>query len=130
VGARHIQSGRFERGLAMIREALESNNAPPAWARTYQSTALYLLGRIDEASVIATQLETTRFPPAMTATLFVAYHRRDKAKAQERLALFRATHPEIAADFGRYLNRLNVSDLVLERSVATYNDAVAWTDAK
>ncbi len=128
IGARHIQAGRFERGLAMIKEAFELNTAPPVWARTYQAIALYMLNRVDESSIIAAQLETTRFPPAMVATLLVAYRQRNLVKAKERLALLRATHPAVAADFGSYLHRLNVSDLVLERSVSSYNDAVAWTD--
>jgi tetratricopeptide (TPR) repeat protein len=130
VAARHIQAGRFERGLQLLRDAFELNTAPPVWARTYQAMALYMLNRVDEASTIATQLEETRYPPAMVATLLVAYQRRDAAKAKERLSLFRGTHPAIAADFSAYLHRLNFNDLMFERVMASYTDAVAWTDSR
>jgi hypothetical protein len=119
VAARHIQAGRFE-----------LNSAPPTWAKTYLGIGLYMLNRIDEAATLALQLESTRFPSAMVATLFVAYQQRDAKKAKERLALLRSIHPGIAADLAGYLHRLNVSDLLLERAMESYRAAVAWTDAQ
>jgi Flp pilus assembly protein TadD len=130
VGARHIQSGRFDAGLDMLRRASRLNPAPPLWAQTYEAIALYMLGRIDEASIIAAQLDSARLPTSMIAALLVAYHKRDPVKAGERLARLRAAHPSIAADPLPYLNRLTMSDLLQERILASYAAAVAWTDAK
>jgi Tfp pilus assembly protein PilF len=128
IGARHIQSGRYDEGLAMLRAAFELNPAPPVWAQTYQAIAYYMTGRNEQASLIAAQLETTRFPPAMVATILVAVQDRKLAKAKERLELFRSVHPMIAADLESYLNRLNVDPRLLERALKSYSDARIWIE--
>jgi tetratricopeptide (TPR) repeat protein len=128
VGARHIQAGRYEQGLALLREAFELNPAPPFWASTYQAIGLYMLDRIGEASQIAAQLESTNYPPAMLATILVAYQERKPAKAKERLTVFRAQHPEIAADLGAYLGRLNMDSRVVDKAMTSFRDAQVWID--
>jgi tetratricopeptide (TPR) repeat protein len=128
VGARHIQSGRYEKGLELLKEAFELNHAPPIWASTYQAIGLYMLDRLTEASHIAAQLEDTSYPPAMVATILVAYQERKPAKGKERLAVFRSRHPEIAADLESYLGRLNVDADFLKKAMTSYRDALAWID--
>jgi tetratricopeptide (TPR) repeat protein len=128
VGARHIQSGRYEKGLAMLNEAFELNTAPPIWATTYQGLALYMLDRWEEASLAASRLETTTYPGAIVATVLVAYRERKAARGKERLALLRSTHPDIAANLESYLNRLNVDPNMLRKVMTSYANAVAWID--
>jgi hypothetical protein len=114
----------------MLAAAFELNPAPPVWAQTYQAIAHYMMDRIDQASIIAAQLETTRFPPAMVATVLVAYQERKLAKAKARLELLRMTHPMIAADFGSYLNRLNVDQGLHDRALKSFRDAQLWIESQ
>jgi hypothetical protein len=126
VGARHVQSGHYEKGLGMLREALELNPAPPAWAATFRALALFLLGRLDEAGAFATGLRGTEYPPAMMALVMVARQNLDAKAGKQALAEMKRLHPGIVSDPAAYLKRLHFDDGTIGRVVWSFSVARDW----
>jgi adenylate cyclase len=126
VGARHVQSGNYARGLAMLTEALQLNPAPPTWAVTFRALALYLLGRIEQSGPLASALKGSEYAPAMMALIMVARQYRDEALGKESLAAMRRAHPGIVEDPAGYLRRLNFDDQTLERVARDFSVSRDW----
>jgi Tfp pilus assembly protein PilF len=126
VGARHVQSGAYEKGLGMLQEALELNPAPPAWAATFRALALFLLGRLDEAGAFATGLRSTEYPPAMMALVMVARQNFDAKAGKQALADMQRLHPGIVSNPAAYLKRLHFDDSTIGRVVWNFSIARDW----
>ncbi|MGL5137482.1 MAG: tetratricopeptide repeat protein [Beijerinckiaceae bacterium] len=126
VGARHIQSGHFEKGLAMIEEALALNASPPHWALTFRALALYMLGRLDQSGPAALRMGATQYPPAMIALVMAAFQFRDLEGGKRSLGELERLHPAIVRDVGAYLDRLNFAPVVRDQVVRDFSSAAAW----
>jgi adenylate cyclase len=129
VGARHIQSGHYEKGLSMLEQALDLNPNPPAWAATYRVAALYLLGRLDQTKVVTTTLQGTEYPPAMMALVILAARLQDVEAGRRTLEAFLRTHPAIAADLGTYLERLHIEPVTAKRLSDGFQQARRWVES-
>ncbi len=126
VGARHVQSGHYEKGLTMLQQALELNSSPPTWALTFRATALYLLGRLDQSAPAATALHGSEYPPAMMAVIMVSRQQRDTVAAKKALAEMVRLHPGIVKDPGGYLKRLNFENATIDRIVTDFQISKEW----
>jgi tetratricopeptide (TPR) repeat protein len=126
VGARHVQSGHYEKGLGMLQQALELNPSPPTWALTFRATALYLLGRLDQSVPAVTALRGTEYPPAMMAVIMVARQSREAVVAKQALADMMRLHPGIVNDPTAYLKRLAFDQETITRIVKDFQIAKDW----
>jgi adenylate cyclase len=126
VGARHVQSGHYEKGLGMLQQALELNPSPPTWALTFRATALYLLGRLDQSVPAVTALRGTEYPPAMMAVIMVARQSREAVVAKQALADMMRLHPGIMNDPAAYLKRLAFDQETITRIVKDFQIAKDW----
>jgi tetratricopeptide (TPR) repeat protein len=126
VGARHVQSGHFEKGLAMIDEALALNPSPPTWALTFRAVALYMLGRLDQSGPAVLRLRETGYPPAKIALVMASYQFRDLSGGRRWLQELERVQPAIASDVGAYLDRLNFAPVVRDQVVKDFTAAANW----
>ncbi len=126
VGARHVQSGHYEKGLGMLQQALELNPAPPIWAVTFRAAAYYLLGRIDQSGPIASALSGNDYPLAMMALVMVARQSFDESGGKAALVRMQALHPGIVADPAAYLRRLSFDPGTMDRLVRDFGAARDW----
>jgi tetratricopeptide (TPR) repeat protein len=128
MGARHVQSGNFEKGLGMLQQALELNISPPTWAVTFRAMALYMLGRQQESSPLIRSLQGSEYPPAMMALVVVAFNNTDIAAGKKVLDDIKRLHPQIVADPAAYLQRLNFEEKTAARMIQEFNKAKLWIE--
>jgi tetratricopeptide (TPR) repeat protein len=126
VGARHVQSGHYEKGLGMLEQALELNPSPPTWAATFRAMAYYLLGRLDQSGPLASTLGGNDYPPAMIALILVARQQRDALAGKAALARMQLQHPGIVSDPAAYLRRLSFDQGTIDRIVQDFRVSRDW----
>jgi tetratricopeptide (TPR) repeat protein len=126
VGARHVQSGYYEKGLTMLQQALELNTSPPTWALTFRAAAYYLLDQNDQSRRIASALGGSEYPLAMMAMIMVASKNLDEKSGRKTLADLRRLHPVILEDPGAYLKRLAFDEGTISRLVKDFTGAREW----
>jgi hypothetical protein len=126
VGARHVQSGHYEKGLTMLQQALELNPSPPTWALTFRAAAYYLLGRNDESRRIASALVGSEYPLAMLARIMVARKNMDEQAGKSTYADMRRLHPVILDNPEAYLKRLAFDGGTISRLVEDFKGAREW----
>jgi tetratricopeptide (TPR) repeat protein len=130
MGARHVQSGNFEKGLTMLQQALELNTAPPTWAVTFRAMALYMLGRADESTPLIRSLQGSEYPPAMMALVVVAFNSANVPVGKRVLAEIKRLHPEILANPLAFLQRLNFEEKIATRMIEEFTRAQAWLESR
>jgi tetratricopeptide (TPR) repeat protein len=130
MGARHVQSGNFEKGLGMLQQALELNTSPPTWAVTFRAMALYMLGRQHESSPLIRSLQGSEYPPAMMAMVVGAFNNTDAAMGKSVLLEIKRLHPQIVADPMAFLQRLNFEEKIAARMVEEFRAARAWIESQ
>ncbi len=126
VGARHVQSGYYEKGLTMLQQALELNTSPPTWALTFRAAAYYLLDQNDQSRRIASALGGSEYPLAMMAMIMVARKNLDEPSGKKALADMRRLHPVILVDPAAYLKRLAFDEGTISRLVKDFTGAREW----
>jgi hypothetical protein len=126
VGARHVQSGFYEKGLTMLQQALELNTSPPTWALTFRAAAYYLLDQNDQSRRIASALGGSEYPLAMMAMIMVARKNLDEPSGKKALADMRRLHPVILVDPAAYLKRLAFDEGTISRLVKDFTGAREW----
>jgi tetratricopeptide (TPR) repeat protein len=126
VGARHVQSGYYEKGLGMLQQALELNPSPPTWALTFRAAAHYLLDQNDQARRIASALGGSEYPLAMMALIMVARKNLDESSGRKTLADMQRLHSAILGDPAAYLKRLAFDEGTITRLVKDFTGAREW----
>ncbi len=126
VGARHVQSGYYAKGLGMLEQALELNPSPPTWALTFRAAAYYLLDQNDQSRGIASALGGSEYPLAMMALIMVAKRNLNEQAGSRTLADMRRLHPGILGDPAAYLKRLSFDEGTMSRLVRDFELAREW----
>jgi tetratricopeptide (TPR) repeat protein len=129
IGARHIQSGNYEKGLELLQQALDLNNAPPTWAVTFRVVALYMLGRTDQSSPIAITLRNSNYGLAMVAVMMAAAEKGDFVEANAAYDRLIAAQPVIANDLSGYLKKLVFDEKTARQIVTDFDRAKAYIAA-
>jgi hypothetical protein len=126
VGARHVQSGYYEKGLGMLQQALELNSSPPTWALTFRAAAYYLLDQNDQSRRIASSLGGSEYPLAMMALIMVARKNLDEVSGKKTFQDMRRLHTAILDDPAAYLKRLAFDEVTIIRLVRDFSVAREW----
>ncbi|MGL4635860.1 MAG: tetratricopeptide repeat protein [Beijerinckiaceae bacterium] len=129
IGARHVQSGNYEKGLGLLTEALALNTSPPTWATTFRVIALYMLGRVADSSSLALTLQGSDYPLALVGIVMGHVQLRDLPKARAAMNILQTKHPEIQADLFAYLKKLSFDDQTARQISHDFDRSKIWLKA-
>jgi tetratricopeptide (TPR) repeat protein len=118
LGARFIQLGQTARGLEKLEQALELNNAPPAWAIFFRFLGHYALDDRALAMSIGRNVPGANYALGMMARAIAAGQSQGAQSAEPVIAAIRGLHPRLAETPAEYLHRYVMPDELIDRLVA------------
>jgi tetratricopeptide (TPR) repeat protein len=123
IGAAYVLRGEFDKGLALLRRAVQFNPSTPGWYEFPFFLAAHMRGDEQSAFRHATHQSATRFPLGIVARIIVAHEQGDAAAVAQWTQRLFADYPAFANDIPAAFDRYAMTPEISRRLLADLSEA-------